>query len=149
LKWGEVDELERQLKAAVIALNKMKIANVTLVEAIDYATLWPEPFDSLPPIAPASSTLDSLLARVPLLVCAIASEIGFRFEGVGTVFWARLSDALGLPITTSQRQTIGDIFDTLATRYKLVRPSESAFSTHFSIISWPIANALLPLDLVF
>lgn len=148
LNWDELDGLERQLKAAIIALNNSNMTNVTLVEAIDDAELWPEPFDSLPPIAPASSTLDSLLAQVPLLICAIASEIGFRFEGVGTVFWDRLSNALGLQITTPQRQMIGDTFGKLATCYKLVRPSESAFSTHFSIISWPIANALLPLDLV-
>jgi hypothetical protein len=30
----------------------------------------------------------------------------------------------------------------------LARPSQSAFSEHFSIIGWPIANALLPVDMV-
>jgi len=148
LKWGELDELERQLKAAVLALQKRKIFDITLVEAIDYAELWSEPFENLLPFAPSSANLDSLLTRSPLLVCAIASEIGFRFEGVGTVFWAKFGDALGLPITTAQRQKVGDTFQMLASRYNLARPSESAFSTHFSIISWPIANALLPLDLV-
>ncbi len=148
LKWGELDELERQLKAAVLALQKRKIVDITLVEAIDHAELWPVSFENLLPFAPSSANLDSLLTRSPLLVCAIASEIGFRFEGVGTVFWAKFGDALGLPITTMQRQKVGDTFEMLASRYNLARPSESAFSTHFSIISWPIANALLPLDLV-
>jgi hypothetical protein len=91
---------------------------------------------------------ENLIARAPFLICAVASEIGFRFEGVGTVFWAKLSYALGLLITAAQREKIGETFNDLATRYKLSRPSESAFSSHFSIISWPIANALLPIDLV-
>ncbi len=48
----------------------------------------------------------------------------------------------------AQRAQIGDAFAALAAKYKISQPSESAFSSHFSIISWPIANALLPIDLV-
>jgi len=139
--------LERQLKASIVALNKRKVAGLTLVEALDDAMLWPEPFDDIVPIATAHS-LDTLITRAPLLVCAIAAEIGFRFEGVGTVFWAKLSDALGLPVTIAQRHGIAEIFEAQAKRYGLSQPSESAFSSHFSIIAWPIANALLPVDLV-
>lgn len=144
---GELEAMERRLKASILALNKNKVAEVTLVEAIDEALLWPEPFDSLAPIA-ASHNLDNLLARVPLLICAIAAEIGFRFEGVGTVFWTKFSDALGLPVTIAQRQLIAGLFEAQTKRYGLAQPSESAFSSHFSIIAWPIANALLPVDLV-
>ena len=147
LSLTEIDALERQLKASIIALNKKKVADVTLVEAIDDALLWPKLFDSMAPIAP-SHGLDNLMTRAPLLVCAIAAEISFRFEGVGTVFWAKFSDVLGLPVTVAQRQRIGEIFEAQAKRYGLSRPSESAFSSHFSIIAWPIANALLPVDLV-
>lgn len=144
---GEIDGFERQLKAAIVALNKKKVASVALVEAVDDAGLWPDAFESLFPIA-ASLDLDKLIARAPLFVCTVAAEIGFRFEGVGTVFWAKLSDALGLPITMAQRQRIGDAFKAEAMRYGLSRPTDSAFATHFSIIAWPIANALLPVDLV-
>ena len=143
--WGEIDHLERQLKASIVALKKKDTSEVTLVEAVDDAALWPEAFNRLAPIAPRT-TVENLTARAPLLVCAVASEIGFRFEGVGTVFWARLTHALGLPISAAERVKIGETFSELATRYKLSRPSESAFSSHFSIISWPIANALLPFD---
>jgi hypothetical protein len=144
---GEIDNLERRLRETIAGLNKAKIAHVTLIEAIDEASLWPEPFDNLAPIA-ASQDLDGLITRAPLFVCAVATEIGFRFEGVGTVFWSKLSDALGLAITMPQRQRIAEAFETLASRYDLSRPSESSFSSHFSIIAWPIANALLPVDLV-
>ena len=147
LRIGVIDGLERQLKASVVTLNKRKVDNVTLIEAIDEATVWPEPFAELIPFVP-NADLDALIVRAPFLVCAIATEIGFRFEGIGTEYWGKLSDALGLPITMAQRVKIGEVFEVLASKYKISRPSESAFSAHFSIISWPIANALLPVDLV-
>lgn len=147
LSLTEIDAIERHLKLSIVTLNKKKVADVTLIEAIDDALLWPEPFDEMTPIAAAHS-LDNLIARAPLLVCAIAAEIGFRFEGVGTVFWAKFSDGLGLPVSMAQRQHVAEIFEAQAKRYGLSRPSESAFSSHFSIIAWPIANALLPVDLV-
>ena len=144
---GEVTTYERRLRAALFSLNKRNIVKITLVEAIDEASLWSEPFEKLVPIAPKLN-FDILLARAPLFVCAVAAEIGFRFEGVGTEYWAKLSDALGLPISMAQRTQIGNTFVALAAKYKLSQPAESAFSSHFSIISWPIANALLPIDLV-
>ncbi|CAN7216801.1 hypothetical protein [Mesorhizobium sp. LjNodule214] len=144
---GEIDGLERQLKGALAALNKKKIRDVTLIEAVDDAAVWPEVFDKLKPIAPTAD-LDRLIARVPVFVCAVAAEIGFRFEGVGTEYWAKLGDALGLTITIAQRAKIGEAFESIATRYKISRPSLSTFSDHFSIMSWPIANALLPIDLI-
>lgn len=144
---GEIDDLERRLKGSFVALNRKKVRNPTFVEAIDAVALWPDTFDQLIPIAP-SADVDRLIARVPFFVCAVATEIGFRFAGVGTEYWAKLEDALGLKITMAQRAKIGQVFDTIATRFKISRPSVSAFSSHFSIISWPIANALLPIDLV-
>jgi hypothetical protein len=147
LNLGEIDGLERQLKASIVALNKKKIVDLTLIEAIDDAMLWPDGFDDMVPLAPTQN-LESLMSRTPLLVCAIASEIGFRFEGVGTVFWAKFSEALGLPVTITQRQRLAEIFEAQSTRFGLSHPSESAFSNHFSIIAWPISNAQLPVDLV-
>ncbi|ESY18277.1 MULTISPECIES: hypothetical protein [unclassified Mesorhizobium] len=144
---GEIDGFERQLRMALVTLNKKKIRDVTLIEAVDDAALWPEAFDRLQPIAPTAD-LNRLIARVPLFVCAVAAEIGFRFEGVGTEYWAKLEEAFGLAITMAQRAKIGEAFDTIAARYKISSPSVSAFSSHFSIIAWPIANALLPIDLI-
>lgn len=147
LSLGQIDQLERHVGATLVALNKRGFVGVTLIEAIDEAALWPAPFDKLAPIVP-SQNLDALLIRAPALLCAVAAEIGFRFEGVGTEYWAKLSSALGLPISMEQRVQIGDAFAALGRKYKISRPSQSAFSSHFSIISWPIANALLPIDLV-
>uniref|UniRef100_Q07PM7 Uncharacterized protein n=1 Tax=Rhodopseudomonas palustris (strain BisA53) TaxID=316055 RepID=Q07PM7_RHOP5 len=144
---GDVDALERQLRAAIVGLNTRGTLNVTLIEAVDEAALWGGSFDDRVPFFQRAD-LDALLGRAPTLICAIAAEIGFRFEGVGTQYWAKLSDALGVPITIQQRAEIGDAFDLLAAKFRISRPSEGAFSAHFSIISWPIANALLPVDLV-
>lgn len=144
---SEIDAYERRLRLATIALNKRKVAGVTLIEAVDEAELWPNAFEAQQPFFPGSS-VGSLLERAPLYLCAIASEIGFRFEGVGTEYWNKLATALGVPITMSERARFGNAFAALAGKYALSRPTDSAFSTHFSIISWPIANALLPLDLL-
>lgn len=144
---GDIDGYERRLRSALVALNKRKVAAVTLIEVIDEAELWPNAFEAQQPFLIGLS-LGALLDRAPLYLCAIASEIGFRFEGVGTEYWDKLSTALGIPITMTDRVRVGDAFATLAGKYALSRPSDSAFSTHFSIISWPIANALLPLDLL-
>jgi hypothetical protein len=143
----EIDGFERQLKAAIVSMNKSKVKSVTLIEAIDEASVWPEPFDSLAPIVPEHD-LDNLIDRAPLFICAVATEIGFRFEGVGTIFWQKFSDALGLTVTMEHRKRIADTFEMQSSRYELSRPSDSAFSSHFSIISWPISNALLPIDII-
>lgn len=144
---SEIDSYERQLRLAAIALNKRKVAGVTLVEVVDEAELWLSTFDAQQPFL-SGLKVGSLLERAPLYLCAIASEIGFRFEGVGTEYWNKLAAALGVPITMSERARFSDTFAALAKKYALSCPTDSAFSSHFSIISWPIANALLPLDLL-
>ncbi|MHC9420732.1 hypothetical protein ACYZX9_19265 (plasmid) [Sphingomonas citri] len=144
---GDIDGQERRLRTATIALNKRKVAGVTLVEAVDEAELWRNAFEAQQPFLTGLS-LGSLFDRAPLYLCAIASEIGFRFEGVGTEYWNKLASAFGVPITMGERARFGETFAAIARKYALSHPSESAFSTHFSIISWPIANALLPLDLL-
>src|SRR4051812_26441883 len=147
LNLTEIDGYERRLRAAVVELNKKKVAGVTLVEAIDEVMLWPGAFERHQPFL-SGQEIAGLLNRAPLLMCGIAAEIGFRFEGVGTEYWNKLSSALGASISMSDRARFGEAFAALADKYRLTRPSKSAFSEHFSIISWPIANALLPLDLV-
>jgi hypothetical protein len=144
---GEIDSFERRLRAATIALNRRKVSGITLVEVVDEAELWSDGFESQQPLI-TGLDVRSLLNRAPLYLCAIASEIGFRFEGVGTEYWNKLAAALGVPITMTERASFGDAFAALAGKYALSRPSNSAFSSHFSIISWPIANALLPIDLL-
>lgn len=144
---GDIDGYEKRLRTAIIALNKRKVAGPTLVEVVDESELWPDGFEKHAPFIDGLTT-SKLLDRAPLFLCAIAAEIGFRFEGVGTEYWNKLSAALGAPVTMADRARFAEIFAAIAEKYGLSRPSQSAFSAHFSIISWPIANALLPLDLL-
>jgi hypothetical protein len=51
---GEIDALERQLRASVVALNKKGVSDVTLVEAIDEAVLWSGNFEDLIPFVPSA-----------------------------------------------------------------------------------------------
>ena len=119
----------------------------TLIEVIDDVDLWSAPFRSLQPIAP-TETFERVARLAPTVVCAVAAEIGFSFQGVGTVFWGAFDTALGIKTGPHDRQAVGARFLQIADKYGLSRPSESAFSQHFSIMSWPLANALLPVDLV-
>ncbi len=146
--WNEIDHLERRLKASIVNLNKRKLQFPTIVEAIDEEGIWPGDFEEFTRWIPPKADLDSFLRRAPLVLCGAAAEIGFRYEGVGTVFWDRLSSALGMEISLHQRQQIADEFKSLAHRYKLAQPPQTAFSQHFSLIAWPISQALLPIDLL-
>lgn len=130
-----------------MARNRLGDRGVTVVEAIDEAELWPEPFEFLAPLVPYLS-IEQLGSSAPGFVCAVAAEIGFRFEGVGTIFWAHFEQALGLTVSATQRHIVERAFETLAVRYQLAHPPQSAFSEHFSIIARPIANALLPVEIV-
>jgi hypothetical protein len=53
---------------------------VTLIEMVDEAALWLDPFADLHPEF-AQLDFEGLITRYPVLGCAAASEIGFRFEG--------------------------------------------------------------------
>jgi hypothetical protein len=147
LTWGELQKIEARLRAAAVSLKRRDIVGITMIEVVDEAGIWPQSLDDFN-LKDAGIDLEHLINRVPLLICAIASEIGFAFEGVGTIFWAHFDEVIGHTASISQRQRIAEAFHAEASRYGLSRPSQSAFSEHFSNIAWPIANALLPLDLV-
>jgi hypothetical protein len=146
LNRGELGQIEGRLRTSVVSLNRRNIPDVTIIEVVDETAVWPT-FGEFS-LKNTGIDLEFLIDRTPLLICAIAAEIGFRFEGVGTVFWARFDEVVGRSVTMGQRQRIADVFRAQADRYNLSRPTQSAFSEHFSNISWPIANALLPYDLV-
>src|SRR4051794_27686399 len=123
---GELSEIEARLRAAIVALNKRNVAGVTMIEAIDEAAVWPQGLDDLV-LKDAGVGLDLLIERWPLLICAVASEIGFAYEGVGTIFWAHFDAVIGDAASFVQRQSIAEVFRAQAERYRLSRPSSSAF----------------------
>ena len=121
-------------------------AKVSLIEIVDEAALWNNPFTDLTPSLCALD-FETLMTRFPTLGCAAAAEVGFRFEGVGTIFWARFEELIGGSIQVSRRSILADAYERLAGKFPIQRPAESGFNEHFSIIAWPIANALMPSEI--
>ena len=119
---------------------------ITMIEVVDAAALWSDPLLELPQLL-GGIDFEALIKEYPISACAAASEIGYRFEGVGTVFWGKFEGLLGRPIPVGQRHLLSSAFGSLADRFALQRPSDSGFATQFSIIAWPIANALMPYEL--
>jgi hypothetical protein len=130
LTWGDLSQIETHLRAAVLSLNKRNISGVTMIEAVDEAAVWPQGLGDLD-LKGAGIGLDSLIARVPLLICAIASEIGFAYEGVGTIFWAHFDAVIGIVANLVQRQNIAEIFasklNVMAFHIQPKAPSASIF----------------------
>ncbi|WP_313443820.1 hypothetical protein [Brevundimonas sp.] len=139
--------LERGLKAQLIKQAPKKSGRlVALIEVIDEARLWDDALVDLPPLL-AAVQFDTLMERFPLVGCAAAAEVGHRFEGIGTVFWARLEGLLGSAIPFGQRRLLATAYATVAKDFALQEPSNSGFANQFSIIAWPIANALMPYEM--
>ena len=116
---------------------------ISLIEIVDEAALWDDPFTDLTLLV-GDLDFETLMTQFPALGCAAAAEVGFRFEGVGTIFWARFEELIGGSIPVSRRSMLADAYDRLAGTFPIQRPAESGFNEHFSIIAWPIANALMP-----
>jgi len=139
--------IESRLEAHLGRLANQKLGRtITMIEVVDAAGLWSDALAELPPIL-GDIDFATLTEEFPVCACAAASEIGYRFEGVGTVFWAKFEGLLGRPIPIGQRHLLSSAFGNLAGRFALQRPSDSGFATQFSIIAWPIANALMPYEL--
>lgn len=139
--------LERGLKAQLIKqANKKAGRVVTLIEVIDEAGLWKDALVDLPPLL-AAVQFETLMERFPIVGCAAAAEIGCQFEGIGTVFWAKLEGLLVSAIPFGQRRLLATAYANIAKDFALQEPSNSGFANQFSIIAWPIANALMPYEM--
>lgn len=82
---------------------------------------------------------------LPLVV--IATEVGYRYRGTGTDFWPVLSKELRTEAGPSFRTGLSRLFELGHTRLRLARPGDSPWENHFPHISWPIGNAVVPLEI--
>ncbi|MGL4942091.1 MAG: hypothetical protein ACRC46_02730 [Thermoguttaceae bacterium] len=84
---------------------------------------------------------------LPLLV--VATEVGYQYRGNDEVFWRILEEELGYShsFDNDTRQLIRRWFQSAHQQFKIAKPLETAWSQHRSIITWPITNAILPLDI--
>jgi hypothetical protein len=82
---------------------------------------------------------------LPLVV--IATEVGYRYRGTGTDFWPVLSQELGTEAGPAFRSGLSRLFELGHKRLRLIQPGDSAWERHFPHISWPIGNAVVPLEI--
>lgn len=137
---------ESRLTAHLRKAAKARGGDATsLLEIVDEAALWSDPFEELTPVI-RNLSFEALITDYPALACCAATEVGFRFEGVGTVFWARFEELIGSTIPVARRSMLASAFSDLAKQFPIQRPAESGFNEQFSIIAWPIANALMPVE---
>src|SRR5689334_2296427 len=122
LSRDELRQIESRLRASIVSINKRNVRNVAMIEVVDEAAVWPHGFGDFD-LKNAGGALDYLLDNTPFLICAIASEIGFAYEGVGTIFWAHFDEVVGSPASIVQRQRLAEVFRAQAERYGLSRPS--------------------------
>jgi len=73
-----------------------------------------------------------------------ATEIGYRYEGYE--YWQTFEEQTDGWIYYGNRYWIQDCFQRFHNKYGGAKPS-GRWADHFSIISWPITNAILPKDL--
>ncbi len=82
---------------------------------------------------------------LPLIV--IATEVGYRYRGIGTDFWPVLSQELGTEAGPAFRSGLSRLFELGHERFRLAQPGESPWELHFPHISWPIGNSVVPLEI--
>lgn len=82
---------------------------------------------------------------LPLL--AVTAEAGYRYRGTGTDFWPVVEQDLHLIAGSAFRSALVRLFELGHREFNLAKPGNSAWERHFPLIAWPIANALVPLEL--
>lgn len=82
---------------------------------------------------------------LPLLV--VATEVGYRYQGTGTEFWPVLSRELRVETGGELRSAVARLFRVGHREFRLFSPGDTAWERHFPNISWPIGNAIVPLEM--
>ncbi len=90
-------------------------------------------------ISKSSPSTDHMLPWV-----VYATEIGYRYEGYE--YWQTFEEQTAGWRLYGNRYWIQNFFQRFSNKYGGAKPS-GRWANHFSIISWPITNAILPKDL--
>jgi hypothetical protein len=76
--------------------------------------------------------------RAPLLM--LATEIAYRYGDGARQYWPSLEQVLGREIEVGERQVLVDLFR----GYGCPPPPDVPWSNQFSLIAWPISEAICP-----
>jgi hypothetical protein len=83
--------------------------------------------------------------QLPLLVAA--TEVAYKYQGNGTEYWPLLSTELKFSFNNNERTIVRELFKNFKNQFNGPAPPDTEWSRNFNIICWPIANAILPLDM--
>lgn len=111
--------------------------------AIEHA-LGPEEVKELSALVRAELDLHGLRSEHWLLWVVYAAECGYRFNGLQ--FWEDFNEQTPHWYLKGDRQKIREWFRKFQSDFSGIEP-QGRWSSHFSIISWPITHAILPRDL--
>lgn len=75
---------------------------------------------------------------------ALASEVGYVYEGFSSGYWPRLEALLRCALTAQDRETLSAFFEEANESVGIARPDDTPFTRTFRHIAWPLANALAP-----
>ena len=78
---------------------------------------------------------------------ALASEVGYTYEGMLSGYWPHLETLLGSPLAAADRETLSALFLKAHEHIGIARPDDTRFSRRFRHIAWPLVNALAPRQL--
>lgn len=78
---------------------------------------------------------------------ALASEVGYTYEGMMSGYWPHMETLLGSLLAAADRETLSALFLEAHETIGIARPDETRFSRRFRHIAWPLVNALAPRQL--
>ena len=80
----------------------------------------------------------------PFAYVALASEVGYIYEGFSSGYWPRLEALLRCVLRAQDREMLSTFFEEASKLVGIARPDETPFTRTFRHIAWPLANALAP-----
>lgn len=141
--FNSASELQLRLEDHFADLSTRAKKNERLIFAIEHGLELAE-IEELKNLVRKSLKTEGLNSKFWLLWVIYAAEHGYTFDGVQ--FWDNFSEQTSGWQSAGDRKKIRTWFQRFKIEYCGVAPS-GAWAKHFSIISWPIAHAILPKDL--
>ena len=95
----------------------------------------------------SDSELSLSIRTAPLPLIVLATEVGYRYRGTGTDFWPILQQEIGNNSLYVIRSQLTSLFQDQSEKIGLAKRGKTPWEEHFPHISWPIANAIAPLEI--
>lgn len=139
-----LEKAQKRLEAHFSELHRRRALRGCPVYALEH-NMRPEEIDALGAALSADlQTVRYASNRYWMAWIIIATEIGYTFDG--DEYWRTFAQRIPGWNVFGSREQIRSWFVTFQKKYKGFVPTGS-WAQHFSIIAWPIAHSILPMDL--